>query len=59
MEDLWRWWIGLLLLVGWVLRSNVAVKTGDSYTHVKFAQTATLWSVWCFLNVESPVDISL
>ena len=31
----------------------------DSYTHVKLAKTATLWSVRGFLNVESPVDIGL
>ncbi len=31
----------------------------DSNTHVKFAKTATFWSVHGFLNVESPVDIGL
>ena len=35
------------------------MSAGDSYTHVKFAKTATLWSVRGFLNVESPVDIGL
>ncbi len=50
--------MGLLLLVGWLVRSDAATATpGDSYTHVKFAKTATLWSVRGFLNVESPVDI--
>ncbi len=59
MADLWRWWMRLLI-VGWMASSNAAtVSAGDSYTHVKFAKTATLWSVRGFLNVESPVDIGL
>ncbi len=59
MADLWRWWIGLLVLVGWFMRSSEAAPPEDSYTHVKFAKTATFWSVRGFLNVESPVDIGL
>ncbi len=39
--------------------SSEAPPPEDSYTHVKFAKTATLWSVRGFLNVESPVDIGL
>ncbi len=57
MADLWRWWMWLSI-VGWMSRSNAA-GAGDSYTHVKFAKTATLWSMRGFLNVESPVDIGL
>ena len=47
-------------MVVWMVWSNVAATSaGDSYTHVKFAKTAMLWSVRGFLNVESPVDIGL
>ena len=55
MADLWRWWMRLAVV-------GVATATStsrDTYTHVKFAKTATLWSVRGFLNVESPVDIGL
>ena len=41
------------------MRSSEAPPPEDSYIHVKFAKTATLWSVRGFLNVESPVDIGL
>ncbi len=51
--------MGLLVLVGWLMRSSEAALPEDSYTHVKFAKTATLWSVRGFLNVESPVDFGL
>ncbi len=52
--------MGLLVLVGWLMRGSPAeTAPGDSYTHVKFAKTATLWSVRGFLNVESPVDIGI
>ena len=48
------------MLVGWMARGNAATTSaGDSYTHIKFAKTATLWSVRGFLNVKSPVDIGL
>ncbi len=47
-------------MVVYMVWSNVATASvGESYTHVKFAKTATLWSVRGFLNVESPVDIGL
>ena len=59
MADLWRWWMRLLA-DRCLARSDAATATPwDSYTHVKFAKTATLWSVRGFLNVESPVDIGL
>ena len=45
---------------GGLIRSSAAATApGDSYTHVKFAKTATLWRVRGFLNVESPVDVGL
>ena len=47
-------------MVVWMVWSNAAsASAGESYTHVKFAKTATLWSVRGFINVESPVDIGL
>ena len=47
-------------MVVWMMWSSAATAAaGDSYTHVKFAKTATLWSKRGFINVELSVDIGL
>ncbi len=45
-------------MAGWPVLGGMTITPSDWYTLVKFAKTATLWSVSCFLNVELPVDIS-
>ncbi len=59
MADCLWWWMRLFFFAGCLAQGDTTSTPSDRYTQVKFAKTATLWGVKGFLNVESPVDISL